>query len=212
MKNIFCSLTLILLMTVVISAQEFKIKASGSQTFNFEDKSGRNQVTFFSETPLEDINGTANGIGGSISFDVANFAKTLKGKLTVQVTSMNTGIELRNHHLQSSNWLDAAKYPEISFEIKSVSDLNQIADNKLEFKVKGDFTLHGITKEVIASADATYLDENEQTKKRAPGDLLGVRAKFSVNLSEYGIDNAVIGSKVSEKIDIGVNVVGSNAK
>lgn len=199
-------------MTVVISAQEFKIKASGSQTFNFEDKSGRNQVTFFSETPLEDINGTANGIGGSISFDVANFAKTLKGKLTVQVTSMNTGIELRNHHLQSSNWLDAAKYPEISFEIKSVSDLNQIADNKLEFKVKGDFTLHGITKEVIASADATYLDENEQTKKRAPGDLLGVRAKFSVNLSEYGIDNAVIGSKVSEKIDIGVNVVGSNAK
>ncbi len=212
MKNIFFSLTLILLITIVISAQGFKIKASGSQIFNFEDKGGRNQVTFFSETPLEDINGTANGIGGSISFDVANFAKTLKGKLTVQVTSMNTGIELRNHHLQSSNWLDAAKYPEISFEIKSVSDLNQIADNKLEFKVKGDFTLHGITKEVIASADATYLDENEQTKKRAPGDLLGVRAKFSVNLSDYGVDNAVIGNKVSEKIEVGVNVIGSNKK
>ena len=212
MKNIFCSLTLFLLMSVVISAQGFKIKASGSQTFNFEDKSGRNQVTFFSETPLEDINGTANGIGGSVSFDVANFAKTLKGKLTMQVTSMNSGIELRNRHLQSTNWLDAAKYPEISFEIKSVSDVKQIADNKLEFKVRGDFTLHGVTKEVIANADATYLDENEQTKKRAPGDLLGVRAKFSVNLSDYNVDNAIIGNKVSEKIDIGVNVVGSNAK
>jgi polyisoprenoid-binding protein YceI len=199
-------------MTVVISAQEFKIKASGSQTFNFEDKSGRNQVTFFSETPLEDINGTANGIGGSVSFDVANFAKTLNGKLTVQVTSMNTGIELRNRHLQSTNWLDAQKYPEISFEIKSVSDLNQIADNKLEFKVKGNFTLHGVTKEVMANADATYLDENEQTRKRAPGDLLGIRAKFSVNLSDYGVDNAVIGNKVSEKIEVGVNVVGSNKK
>lgn len=212
MKHIFCLLTLVLIMTVVISAQGFKVKSSGNQTFNFEDKGGRNQVTFFSETPLEDINGTANGIGGYVSFDVANFAKTLKGKLTVQVTSMNTGIELRNKHMQSSNWLDAAKYPEISFEIKSVSDLNQIADNKLEFKVKGDFTLHGTTKEVVANGEATYLDENEQTKKRAPGDLLGIRAKFSVNISDYGVDNAVIGNKVSEKIDVGVNVIGSNVK
>jgi polyisoprenoid-binding protein YceI len=200
----------ILLATSIISAQAFRVKASGTQTFNFEDKGGRNQVTFFSTTPLEDINGTANGITGSVSFDVANLAMTLKGKLTVQVATMNTGIELRNKHMQSSNWLDAAKYPEISFEIKSVSDVKQAADNKLEFKVKGDFTLHGITKEVVANADATYLDENEQTRKRAQGDLLGVRAKFTINLSEYGVDNAVIGNKVSEKIEVGVNVVASN--
>lgn len=212
MKNIFFLPTLIFLITVAISAQGFKIKASRNQTFNFEDKSGRNQVTFFSQTPLEDINGTANGIGGSISFDVADFAKTIRGKLTVQVSSMNTGIELRNKHMQSSNWLESQKYPEISFEIKSVLDVNQTSDNKLEFKVKGDFSMHGVTKEVIASGDVTYLDESELTKKRAPGDLLGIRAKFSVNLSDYGVDNAVIGNKVSEMIDIGVNIVGSNAK
>lgn len=212
MKKMLISLTLTLLLTAAVTAQGFKVKAGGMQTFNFEDRGGRNQVTFFSETPLEDINGTANGIGGSVSFDVANFAQTLKGKLTVQVTSMNTGIELRNKHLQSSNWLDAQKFPEISFEIKSVSDVKQSADNKLEFRVKGNFTLHGVTKEVVATGEATYLDENEQTKKRSPGDLLGVRAKFSVNLSEFGVDNAVIGNKVSEKIEIGVNVVGSNAK
>lgn len=209
MNKTFSSLVLVVFLTTVISAQGFKVKASGIRTFNFEDKNGRNQVSFFSTTPLEDINGTANGIGGSVTFDVDNFAKTLKGKLTVQVASMNTGIELRNHHLQSSNWLDAAKYPEISFEIKFIFDMKQTADNKLEFNVKGDFTLHGITKEVIAKADATYLDENEQTRKRAPGDLLGVRAKFTVNLSDYGVDNAIIGNKVSEKIDVGVSVVGS---
>ena len=210
MNKTLSTIVFVLLLTTVISAQAFKVKASGIRTFNFEDKNGRNQVTFFSTTPLEDINGTANGIGGTVTFDVDNFAKTLKGKLTVQVASMNTGIELRNHHLQSPNWLDAANYPEISFEIKSVSDVKHTADNKLEFNVKGDFTLHGITKEVIANADATYLDENEQTKKRAPGDLLGVRAKFTVILSDYGVDNTIIGNKVSERIDVGVSVVGSN--
>jgi polyisoprenoid-binding protein YceI len=212
MKRTILSTIFFLLVSFSLYAQGFKVKAAGTQLFDFADRGGRNQVTFFSTTPLEDINGTANGITGTVSFNVSDFPNTLKGRLSVQVTSLNTGIELRNHHLQSPNWLNAEKYPEISFMIKSVFDLKQAADNKLEFKVKGDFTLHGVTKEVTASADATYLDESDQTRKRAPGDLLGIRAKFSINLSDYDVDNAIIGAKVSEKIDIEVNMVGSNKK
>ena len=195
---------------VTVSAQGFKVKATGTQTFNFEDKAGRNQATFFSSMPLEDITGTGSTVSGTVTFDNANFAKSLKGKLIVKVASINTGIELRNHHLQSANWLDAAKYPDITFEIVSVSDVKQTADNRLEFNVKGNFSMHGVAKEVFGNADATYLDESEQTAKRAPGDLLGVRAKFSINLSDYDIDNALIGNKVAEKIDLNVNMVGSN--
>ncbi len=47
---------------------------------------------------------------------------------------------------------------------------------------------------------------------RAPGDLLGVEAKFSIVLSDYEVDNMVLGSKVSDSIDITVTMVGSNAK
>lgn len=206
---------LVLLTVLFISAasvfpQSFKVKAKGTQTFNFEDKLGRNQAAFSSSTPLEDFTGTANAISGSLSFDVNNFAKTLKGKIIVKVASINTGIELRNHHLQSANWLNASKYPDITFEIKSVSDLKQTADNKLEFKVTGNFTLHGVTKQITVDAEATYLDENDQTRTRAPGDLLGVHAKFNVKLSDYNIDNDVIGSKVAENVDVKVNIVGSN--
>ena len=210
MNKFILSFLTILLISTIISAQGFKVKATGTQTFNFEDKNGRNQASFFSATPLEDITGTGSAISGTVSFDVANFAKTLKGKISIKVASINTGIELRNHHLQSSNWLNAEKHPEVSFEIISVSDVKQTADNKLEFKVKGNYSMHGITKEVVANADATYLDENDQTKKRAPGDLLGVRAKFNINLSEYDVDNALVGNKVAEKIELNINMVGSN--
>ena len=58
----------------------------------------------------------------------------------------------------------------------------------------------------------TFLDESEQTKMRAPGDLLGVQAKFNVKLSDYGVNNKIVGQKVSENIDVNVNIVGSNAK
>lgn len=210
MNKFISSFLTILFISTIISAQGFKVKATGTQTFNFEDKNGRNQASFFSATPLEDITGTGSAISGTVSFDVANFAKTLKGKISIKVASINTGIELRNHHLQSANWLNAEKYPEVSFEVVSVSDVKQTADNRLEFKVKGNYSMHGVTKEVVANADATYLDENDQTKKRAPGDLLGVRAKFNINLSEYDVDSALIGNKVAEKIELNINMIGSN--
>ncbi len=204
------SLFVLILITGLVQAQNFKVNSTGTQTFNFADERGRNQVSFFSKAPLEDITGTASGISGTVSFDPANFAKTLKGKISVKVASMNTGIDLRNRHLQGPNWFNAEKYPDITFEIKSITNEKQSGENKIEFKVKGDFTFHGVTKEIIADAETSYLEESEQTKKRVPGDLFGVRAKFNVKLSDYNIDNQLIGNKVAENIEVSVNIVGSN--
>ena len=211
MKKTLSIFAAIILFTASMFAQGFKVKASGEQKFNFEDKGGRNQTTFFSTTPLEDINGLGNGVSGSVTFNT-NDLKSLKGKVTVSVASIKTGIDLRDEHMRSAGWLNAESYPEISFEIKKVSDVKSLADNKLSAKVSGSFTMHGVTKDVVAEATLTYLDENETTKQRAPGDLLGVQAKFNVKLSDYGVNNKVVGQKVSENIEIGVNLTGSNAK
>jgi polyisoprenoid-binding protein YceI len=179
--------------------------------FSFTDKYGRNQASFFSTTPLEDITGVSNDVQGNVTFDVNDFS-TLKGKILISVASLKTGIDLRDEHLRSANWLDADSYPEAVFEIKKVSDIQVLEANKLRSKVTGDFTTHGVTREVVADATVTYLDESEDTKQRAPGDLLGVQAKFKIVLSEFDVDNMVLGQKVSDKIEISVNIVGSNAK
>jgi len=190
-------------------AQGFKVETSGEQTFNFEDK--RNQATFFSTTPLEDVTGISNAVSGKVTFDISDI-KTLKGSISIPVASLDTGIELRNEHLASPNWMDAESYPDLTFEIKSVSDVKAEADNKLSAKVTGDFTAHGVTKQVVADATITYLVESEQTKQRAPGDLLGVQASFNIALSGYDIENMLIGQKVAEEVKIDINMVGSNAK
>jgi len=208
------ALKLIILTLFVVSygfAQGFKVKATGEQTFSFADKMGRNQAMFFSSTPLEDVTGLSNDVKGTITFDVGDVS-TLKGSISISTASIKTGIELRDGHLQSKNWLDAESYPEITFVIKNVSNVKSVEDNKLEVKVIGDFTTHGVTKEVIADITMTFLDESEQTKQKLPGDLLGVEAKFSIVLSDYEVDNMVLGSKVSDSIEITVTMVGSNAK
>ena len=192
-------------------SQGFKVKASGEQTFSFEDEKGRNQASFFSTTPLEDITGLSNEVKGNVTFSVSDIS-TMKGSVSIPTASLKTGIELRDHHLQSKNWLDAESYPEITFTIKKVSGIKSLDDNKLEAKVLGDFFVHGVTKEVTADVTMIYLDESEQTKVKAPGDLLSVEAKFNIKLSDYEVDNLVLGQKVSDNIEITATMVGSNAR
>ncbi len=201
---------LILFLASAIFAQDLKVKAKGNQTFTFEDKGGRNQAIFYSRTILEDITGISNDIKGSISFDVENVSKTLKGKVSVTVKSIKTGISLRDEHLTSSDWLNAEKFPEISFEIKKVNNIVEKKENKVVLNVSGDFTLKGVTKGVSSDFTLVYLDENEQTKMRAAGDLINVRGKFSIKLSDFNIKGKAIPSKVSDEIEIEVNIVGNN--
>ena len=199
-----------ILMVTVSLAQGFKVKATGEKTFNFEDKDGRNQVSFFSTTPLEDITGISIAVEGKVTFNVADI-KTLKGSISIPVASLKTGIDLRDEHLKSDNWLDAESSPEIIFMIKKVSNIKVEADNKLQAKVTGDFTVHSVTKEVVANVTMTYLDESEKTKQRAHGDLLGIQATFNIVLSDYDVENMIVSQKVSEDIEIGINIVGSSA-
>lgn len=208
MRFIF-SVLFFALMTFSLSAQGFNNGVSGEKTFTFFDKAGRNQATFFSTTPLEDINGTANGIDGTVSFDVTNIAKTIKGHVKVEVNSMQTGIDLRDSHLKSPNWLDAETHPEIRFELTGMKDVKSEADNKISGTATGKFTLHGVTKEISVPVTFIYLKESEDTKKRAPGDLLGLNSKFNVKLSDYGVQNDIIGNKVAEDIEVTFNVVGT---
>ncbi len=211
MKKYILIAIFFLSLSQIILAQGFKTNITGVQTFNFADKMGRNQATFYSETPIEDINGTASGLSGTATLDVSDFS-TLKGKIEVTVESFKTGIDMRDGHVKGKSWLNAKQFPVVSFEIKKVSDIKQVSDTKLTAKVTGNFTLHGVTKEVTADVKAQLLEESDLTKPRMKGDLLSVRASFNIKLSDFGIQNKVIGKKVADNIQVGLNMVGTNKK
>ncbi len=210
MKKYLAGTFLILFCTTFINAQDFNVKASGEQTFSFKDNNGRNQALFHSSAPLEDISGLSSNIDGTISFNIDDVAKTLRGKITIPAASLKSGIERRDEHLRGEGWLNAEKYPEISFTINKVGKVEKISDRKIKTKVTGDFLLHGVKKEITIDAVLTYLDENELTRKRAPGDLIGVSSVFNIKLSDFGVENKIIGQKVADNIEITVNIVGSN--
>lgn len=208
MKTIINILSLIIFFTTLIPAQGFNVQTKGEQTFNFKPGS-TNQASFYSTTSLEDVQGLTKEIGGSITFDVSDFS-TVRGEISFPVLSLNTGIEKMVKDLRSDSWLDAEKYPEISFKIKKAINITQVSDGKIEADVIGDFFLHGVTKEDTAKATITYINESPATLERMPGDLLGVQAKFNIKLSDYNIKHLLLGKRVAEKIEITVNLVGSD--
>lgn len=209
------TIALIALLTLAVAGAA----TAGGTQFNVADNVGRNVITFTSEAPLEDIVGTTNQITGSLEFDPANPEKGGRGQIKVPVASLDTGIPLRDEHLQGGVWLDARNYPEIIIEIiglESVKTVSQGDGHKtFDVKASGLFTLKGQTRELTLDARVAYLAESDQTRALMPGDLLAVRTSFEVPLAAHGVTGppgkGIVGSKVGETVTVDVSFRASNA-
>src|ERR1039457_122334 len=87
------------------------------QTFDFKDPKGINNAGFKLDAPLESINGSASGVSGTVMFDAENPGATT-GKIVIATSSLMVPNSMQRGHMLGAQWLDAAKFPEISFEAK----------------------------------------------------------------------------------------------
>ena len=213
-KKLTSVFVILVLMFSVASAQ----KNMEGYKFTVDDPTGRNSVTFKSTAPLEDIVGTTNQLTGYLWFDPANPKKGGSGELIVPVMSLNTGIPLRDEHLQGEVWLNAGKYPDFKLTITDIMNVKEVkkTDNSVTYDLTavGKFQMHGVKNQLQIPARVTFLKETEMTKKRLEGNLLAVRAEFEVKLADYGVTGPkemdLIGSKVGETIQVEVSLMGSS--
>ena len=184
-----------------------------SLTFDFKDSKGVNNVVFELEAPVESIKGTAKGISGSVTVDPANLAD-VKGRIIVATNSLVVPNPLMRAHLLSNDWLSAKSNPEISFEIKKVSDVERKGANVSEVQVTGVFTLNGISKEITADARVNYMPGKlrDFSKGKLQGDLLVIRSEFEIKRSDFGIRPGEFLDKVSNEIDLSLSIAGAAAK
>lgn len=91
-----------------------------------------------------------------------------------KTASIDTDIERRDNHLRSPDFFDAEKYPELSFKGNLVKQGGQ-------YKLKGDLTMHGVTKPV--EFDVTY----GGTINTGRGEKAGFRISGKLNRHDYGL-------------------------
>jgi len=184
---------------------------AASESFDFKDPKGVNNAVFNLDAPLESVNGSASGISGTVSFDPENPSATT-GKIVVAAESLTVPNPMQKEHLHSANWLDVAKYPEITFETKSLANV-KTEDNVTTADVTGTFTLHGVSKDITIPVKFTYL--KDKLSARVPslkGDLLVIRANFTINREDFNIQKGNFEDKVSPTINLTLSIAGASAK
>ena len=180
-------------------------------TFDFKDPKGVNNAVFKLDAPLESINGTANGISGTVVFDPAK-PESFTGKLVVETKSMTVGNSMMQDHMHGDKWMDVAKFPEITFEVGSVKNAKTAA-NVTTADVSGKFTMKGVTKELTVPVKLTYLKDKLKSRGGPKdGDLLVVRANFKVKRSDFNIQAGQNEDKVADEIEINLSVAGAAPK
>lgn len=133
MKNLFLSL---ILMVITISGYSQSTKWIVDDT---HAKIGFKVAHF----GISETEGKFNKFSGTVLSDKADFSDS-KIEFVIDVNSVDTDNEQRDVHLKSADYFDVAKYPQIVFKGKS---LKSVSNNK--YKLTGDFTMHGVTKEVV---------------------------------------------------------------
>jgi polyisoprenoid-binding protein YceI len=120
--------------------------------------------------------------------------------VTIDTASIETGVVDRDNHLRSADFFDVEKFPQMSFQSRRVETE---ADGR--FRVVGDLTIHGVTREVVLEAE-------DQGRAKDPwgGQRAGFSAKTRIDRREFGLVwNQLLetgGVAVAEKIDIELEV------
>lgn len=113
---------------------------------------------------------------------------------SIDASSIDTGIEGRDEHLRSADFFETKTYPKITF----VSESIEATENS--YVAKGNFTMHGVTKDIEIPFRITGID-GENT--------IGISARFSLDRTDFGVGNEFkhtsIENFISDTIDVEVD-------
>ena len=198
-------------LAILLTLTGLAAACAAPQAFDFKDPKGVNNAVFKLDAPLEAINGSANGISGLVTFDPENPAAT-KGKIVVAASSLQVPNSMMNQHLHSPMWMDVGAHKEITFEAKELKNVKTAGD-KTTADAVGTLTIKGMAKEVSVPVTLTYLkDKLGQRVPNMKGDLLVIRANFTIKRSDYGINPKAPEEKVSDEISLTLSIAGASAR
>lgn len=117
-------------------------------------------------------------------------------RVEIATASIDTREAKRDEHLRSGDFFDAESFPKMVFQSKRVEPVG-----KGRYRVTGDLTLHGVTKEVALDVEETGRGKDPWGNSR-----LGFSAKGSLLRSDFGLKwNQALetgGVLVSDKVEI----------
>ena len=150
------------------------------------------------------VGGRFTKFDGTIEIDRANPSASAVN-LTIDATSIDTGNANRDKDLNSSNFFDTAKFPQITFTSTKIA-----AKGKDVYEVTGDLTMRGMTKPVVLTVAANGFASDGRGGQKAGFDVTG-----KLNRKDFGVswNNIVDGNAIlSDDVDLNITVEANKKK
>jgi polyisoprenoid-binding protein YceI len=153
-----------LTVTALASSQRYTVASAAPATASFNFR-----VT------LIPVPGTVNAVKAALNFDPQNLART-SGTVTVDLTKLQTGIELRDEH--AKGYLGADKHPNAVFTLSRITGVTRLEIGKtVNATAVGSLALNGISTPLSAPV----------TLQRT-GERVAVTTAFNVALKDHRIE------------------------
>jgi polyisoprenoid-binding protein YceI len=121
------------------------------------------------------VKGRFTGVTGSIVH--ASDERTSSVVAEIDTTTLTTGDAQRDGHLRSADFLDVEHFPRITFKSHRIEGAGE------HFKVVGDLTIRGTTREV--TLDTTF---NGTGTSPYGKELAGYSAQLEINRKDFGLN------------------------
>ena len=144
------------------------------------------------------VRGTLGKVTGTIEYD-GRTVDSIKADVTIDLSAINTGDESRDKDLKSDNFFDIAKYPTVKFRSKRVQP-----DGQGKFKIIGDLTMHGVTKEITLDVEgpSPALQQGPDTRVGASGTAKIDRREWGLLYSRTVELTPIVGDEIQIQIDV----------
>ncbi|HEX4230122.1 MAG TPA: YceI family protein [Bryobacteraceae bacterium] len=143
---------------------------------------------------ISTVRGAFTKMTGAVQYDPLDVTKS-SVDVTIDTASVDTRVERRDNDLRSDHFLDANKYPTLTFHSKRVE-----AAGPGKLKITGDLTLHGVTKQVVLDVDGPSASIKDQRGMMH----MGASATTTINRTDFGVDGApgAVGNDIALTLDV----------
>lgn len=125
-------------------------------------------------------------------------AKNASVDVTIDMTSVNTGFEPFNGHIQGEDFLNTAKYPTATFKSTKV-----VFEGDKPVSVEGDLTIKDVTKPVTLTITSFVNMPHPMLKK----DAIGANATTVIKRTEFNAGKFAPGVGDEVTLDIALEAV-----
>ena len=153
---------------------------------------------------VSNVHGRFGSVAATLVYNEADVTKSTV-TATIDVSTVDTGVALRDADLKADSFLDVAKFPTATFTSTNV------AKNGSKLMMSGNFTLHGVTKPVILDVEGPSAPVESMMDHKTHS---GFSATTTISRTAYGIGatfpSALVGDDV--KLTIELEIVKQEVK